>query len=287
VSPVITQIGLERSGENDVGRTSASASEAQGTPHGGAHPLHTLACPIAERQSACFSGLVAVEEVPSGAPSPQTTLELQLDVLSGLDTVAEQIDRVVAVLRPDRKPDTDEPVAFEERLAARRQTLHDRVLSRLGDDAASPRDLPLMAALLQVTPSIGRMGDQCQILNRLTPRLSRELSAHDDGRVQLALMAQLAHSQLLGAKKAFLTRNMSQVDRLVRRDAEIKRAGRKVFERTIGSGHRSGVQKSAMMMLIASRCLESIADEAIEIGEQAAFISGELFREFADAGTYA
>jgi phosphate uptake regulator len=229
---------------------------------------------------------VAVEEVRRGAPPPQTTLELQLDVLSGLDTVAEQLDRMVAVLRPDRKPRPDEPVAFEEQLAARRRTLHERVLSRLGDDAASPRELPLIAALLHVTPSIGRMGDHCQILNRLAPRLSYELSAHDDGRVQLALMGQLAHSQLLGAKKAFLTRNMNQVDRLVRRDSEIKRAGRKVFESTIGSGQRSTVQNSAMMTLIASRCLESIADEAIEIGEQAAFISGALFREFADARVY-
>lgn len=226
---------------------------------------------------------MAIEEVHDGVSSPQTTLELQLDVLSGLDTVAEQLDRVVAVLRPDREPSTDEPVAFEEQLAAPRRMLHDRVLSRLGDDAASPTDLPLIAALLHVTPSIGRMGDQCQILNRLAPQLSRQLSAHDDGRVQLSLMAQLAHSQLLGAKKAFLTRNMDQVDRLVRRDSEIKRAGRKVFEGSIGSGHRPAAQKSAMMMLIASRCLESIADEAIEIGEQAAFISGGLFKEFDDA----
>ena len=104
--------------------------------------------------------------------------------------------------------------------------------------------------------------------------------------MQLSLMGQLAHSQLLGAKKAFLTRNMSQVDRLVRRDSEIKGAGRKVFEGTMGSGRRSAVQKLAMMMLIASRCLESIADEAIEIGEQAAFISDGLFKEFDDARPY-
>lgn len=229
---------------------------------------------------------MAIEEVGEGMLSSQTTLELQLDVLGGLDTVAEELDQVVAVLRPDREPRTDEPLAFEERLAAPRQMLQDRVLSRLGDDAASPGDLPLVAALLHVTPSIGRMGDQCQILSRLTPRLSQQLSSHDDGRVQLSLMGQLAHSQLLGAKKAFLNRNMNQVDRLVRRDAEIKRAGRKVFERAIGSGHRSAAQKSAMMMLIASRCLETIADEAIEIGEQAAFISAGLFKEFADALAY-
>jgi phosphate uptake regulator len=233
-----------------------------------------------------LSRLVAVEEVGEGTTSIRTTRELQLDVLSGLDTIAEQLDQVVAVLRPDMKPSTDETLAVEDRLAASRRMLHDRVLSRLGDEAASPSDLPLVAALLHVSPSIGRMGDQCRILRSLTPRLSRQLSPHDDGRVQLTLMGQLAYSQLLGAKKAFLNRNMAQVDRLVRRDSEIRRASRKVFERAIASGPGSDVRTPAMVMLIASRCLEAIADEAIEIGEQAAFISAGLFKEFDDALAY-
>lgn len=228
---------------------------------------------------------MAIEEVGGDTTSPRTTLELQLDVLSGLDSVADQLDQVVAVLRPDRKP-CDEAFAVGDRLAASREMLHDRVLSRLGDEAASPSDLPLVAALLHVNPSIGRMGDQCLILGSLMPRLSQQLSAHDDGRVQLSLMSQLSHSQVLLAKKAFLHRNMDQVDRLVHRDSEIRRAGRKVFERVIASGHRSDAQRSAMIMLIASRCLEAIADEAIEIGEQAAFISAGLFKEFDGALAY-
>jgi phosphate uptake regulator len=222
-----------------------------------------------------------IEEVRQGRRSGQTTLELQLEVLGGLDTIAEQLDQVVAVLRPEREASTDEALAAEERPTASRQALHDRVLSRLGDDAASPGDLSLVAALLHVTASISRMEDQCQILIRVMPSLSQRLSPYDDGRLQLSLMGQLAYSQLLGAKKAFLNRNMNQVERLVRRDCEIKRAGSKIFERAIGSGSQVG--QSAMAMLIASRSLESIADEAIEIGEQAAFISAGLFKEFADA----
>ena len=225
-----------------------------------------------------------IEELRRGGSSPQTTLDLQLDVLGGLDTIAEQVDRVVAALRPERELRTGEALAAEERLAASQQALHDRVLLRLGDDAASPNDLPLVAALLHVTTSISRMGHHCQVLIRVTPRLSQRLSSHDDALVQLSLMGQLAGSQLLGAKKAFLNRNMNQVDRLVQRDREIRQAGRKVFERAIAGG--SQVDQSAMMMVIASRSLESIADEAIEIGEQAAFISGGLFKEFDDARAY-
>lgn len=225
-----------------------------------------------------------IEEALEVRRAAQTTLELQLEVLGGLDAIAEQLEQVVAVLRPGRESPTDEALAAEEWLAASRQALHDRVLSRLGDEGASPGDLPLVAALLHVVASTSRMEDQCQVLIRVMPRLSQRLSPYDDGRVQLSLMGQLAHSQLLGAKKAFLNRNMNQVDRLVRRDCEIKRAGRKVFERAIASGSQVG--QSAMVMLIASRGLEAIADEAIEIGEQAAFISAGLFKEFADALAY-
>jgi phosphate uptake regulator len=227
-----------------------------------------------------------VEELREVRRSGQTTAELQRDVLGGLDNVAEQLDQILAVLRPDRDARTSQPPSPDDQLAVARRNLHERVLSRLGGEAGGASDLPLVAALLHVTPSIGRMNDQCQILRCLAPRLSQQLSAHDDGRVQLSLMAQLAHSQLVGAKKAFLNRNMNQVERLVRRDCEIKRAGRKVFERAIEGGHRSEVRESAMMMLIASRCLEAIADEAIEIGEQAAFISAGLFKEFADSLAY-
>jgi phosphate uptake regulator len=227
-----------------------------------------------------------IEEVSGGTRSAQARFELQLEVLGGLDTVIEHLDQVVAFLRPEIEPRTDERFGVDERLVASRQKLHDRVLARLGDETAIPSDLPLVAALLHVTPSIGRMGDQCQILGQLAPRLSQQLSPYDDSRVQLSLMGQLVRSQLLGAKKAFLNRNMNQVDRLVRRDSEIKRAGRKVFEGTIGSGHRSGVRGPAILTLIASHCLTAIADEAIEIGEQAAFISGGLLKEFADAYAY-
>src|SRR5207302_10466920 len=117
---------------------------------GGTHPSNTLASPIAGPRPACLIPLVGetIEEAREGRRSAQTTLELQIDVLGGLDTIAEQVDQVVAFLRPDRKPRTDEPLRVEERLASSRQMLHDRVLSRLGDDAASPSDLPVVAALL-------------------------------------------------------------------------------------------------------------------------------------------
>src|SRR5438552_1786017 len=85
-------------------------------------PPPAPAGPVADRGPACLSRLVAetIEEVRGGRRSAQTTPDLQLDVLGGLDIIAAQLDQVVAVLRPEREPRTDEGFAGEERLAASR-----------------------------------------------------------------------------------------------------------------------------------------------------------------------
>jgi phosphate transport system protein len=38
-----------------------------------------------------------------------------------------------------------------------------------------------------------------------------------------------------------------------------------------------------MHMILVARCLERIGDNAVDIGEQTAFVVTGLFREFADA----
>jgi phosphate transport system protein len=43
------------------------------------------------------------------------------------------------------------------------------------------------------------------------------------------------------------------------------------------------VREWAMHMILVARCLERIGDNAVDIGEQTAFVVTGLFREFSDA----
>ena len=44
-----------------------------------------------------------------------------------------------------------------------------------------------------------------------------------------------------------------------------------------------GLQEWGMRMIIVSRCLERVGDNAVDIGEQTAFVVTGEFQEFSDA----
>ena len=70
---------------------------------------------------------------------------------------------------------------------------------------------------------------------------------------------------------------------LVRQDAEINRLNRCVFARAVEIGTDADRREWAMSMMLVARALERIGDNAVDIGEQVAFVVTGQFREFSDA----
>ncbi|MGI8727905.1 MAG: PhoU domain-containing protein, partial [Solirubrobacterales bacterium] len=58
---------------------------------------------------------------------------------------------------------------------------------------------------------------------------------------------------------------------------------REAFRRAIEIGDDHDVREWAMTMLLTARALERMGDNAVDIGEQVAFVVTGLFREFEDA----
>ena len=66
-------------------------------------------------------------------------------------------------------------------------------------------------------------------------------------------------------------------------DDLVDRANRQVFDEVLGYVHDAGALEWGMRQITVARCFERIGDNAVDIGEQTAFlVSGEL-REFTDA----
>ena len=59
---------------------------------------------------------------------------------------------------------------------------------------------------------------------------------------------------------------------LVRQDAEINRLNRCVFSRAVEIGTDADRREWAMSMMLVARALERIGDNAVDIGEQVAFV---------------
>jgi phosphate transport system protein len=85
------------------------------------------------------------------------------------------------------------------------------------------------------------------------------------------------------AKQAFERRDVGLAQDLVRQDDEIDRLNRDCFHLAIEIGDDPDRREWAMHMMLVARCIERIGDNAVDIGEQTAFVVTGLFREFEDA----
>jgi phosphate transport system protein len=96
-------------------------------------------------------------------------------------------------------------------------------------------------------------------------------------------MGGLVRSQVAQAKQAFALRDAGLAEDLVRQDEEINHLNREVFSRALAIGDDADRREWAAYMMLVARALERIGDNAVDIGEQTAFVVTGLFREFSDA----
>jgi phosphate transport system protein len=144
-------------------------------------------------------------------------------------------------------------------------------------------DLRVVAALLHVIKHVERMGDQCVNIAKLVPLDGHDPPADPDMLADLHSMGAQARQQVVQAKLAFAQRDVALAQDLVRQDEEIDRLNRKCFKRALELGDEADRREWAMHMMLVARCIERIGDNAVDIGEQTAFVVTGLFREFEDA----
>ena len=99
----------------------------------------------------------------------------------------------------------------------------------------------------------------------------------------LAKMGAFARSEVVQSKAAFAARDVGLAEDLVRQDREINRLNREIFRLAIEIGDDPDTREWAMHMTLVARALERIGDNAVDIGEQVAFVVTGLFREFSDS----
>ena len=99
----------------------------------------------------------------------------------------------------------------------------------------------------------------------------------------LAKMGAYARSEVVQCKAAFAGRDVGLAEDLVRQDREINRLNREIFRMAIEIGDDPDTREWAMHMILVARALERIGDNAVDIGEQVAFVVTGLFREFSDS----
>jgi phosphate transport system protein len=208
---------------------------------------------------------------------------LEERALGGCDLVLAQIDRVLEALEHQDVELAEIVIADDDRIDGRFLEVHQGILTMLALQAPVADDLRLVAALLHVIKHVERMGDQCVNVAKLIP-----LSGHEPPRVPEILtkvlqMGRFARSEVVQSRAAFCTRDVALAVNLVREDRDVNRLNREIFAAAVAAGDDYDIREWAMHMTLVARAFERIGDNAVDIGEQTAFVVTGLFREFSDS----
>jgi phosphate transport system protein len=234
--------------------------------------------------SASVPGESAAGGVARGRAHFQEQLHaLETDALGGLDLIVEQLDRVLEALSHQDVELAQMVIADDDRVDGRYLEVHQGILSLLALQAPVAGDLRLVAALLHLIKHIERMGDQCVNIAKMIPLSGYEPPVRPEMLEALAKMGAYARSEVAQSKAAFAARDVELAEDLVRQDREINRLNREIFRTAIEIGDDVDTREWAMHMTLVARALERIGDNAVDIGEQVAFVVTGLFREFSDS----
>ena len=100
---------------------------------------------------------------------------------------------------------------------------------------------------------------------------------------RILTMGKQVRTQISQAKRAFEDRDVEMARDLVRQDDVVDNLNSECFQIALEIGDDHDRREWAMTMMLAARALERIGDNAVDIGEQVAFVVTGLFREFEDA----
>ncbi len=209
--------------------------------------------------------------------------ELEKNCLGGLDLVISSLDRTMEAVQHQDMELAELVIADDDRIDGRYLEVHQEILTMLATQAPVATDLRLISALLHVMHSIERMGDQCVNISKVIPLTGHDAPVHDDMVDRVVLMGKQGRSMLSQAKKAFEARDVELARDLVRQDDLIDNLNKECFKIAVQVGDEKDIREWAMTMMLVARALERIGDNAVDIGEQVAFVVTGLFREFEDA----
>jgi phosphate transport system protein len=209
--------------------------------------------------------------------------KLEQQALGGLDMVASAIDRALETVQQQDVELAGMVIADDDRIDGRYLEVQQGILSLLALQAPVAGDLRIVAALLHAMKNIERMGDQCVNMAKLVPLAGHEPPSDERILTDIQSMGDQARRQVIQCKQAFERRDVQLAQDLVRQDDEIDRLNRDVFKLALEIGDDADKREWAMHMMLIARCIERIGDNAVDIGEQTAFVVTGLFREFEDA----
>jgi phosphate transport system protein len=209
--------------------------------------------------------------------------ELEESALGALDLVTIALERTMEATEHQDVELALLVIADDDRIDGRYLEVHQSLITLLATQSPVATDLRLISALLHVIKGIERMGDQCVNICKLIPLAGHEPPSEREMLDRILAMGAQVKAEISQSKRAFAGRDVEMARDLVVQDDVVDRLNRECFRVALDIGDDADRREWAMTMMLAARALERIGDNAVDIGEQVAFVVTGLFREFEDA----
>jgi phosphate transport system protein len=175
-----------------------------------------------------------------------------------------------------------EVIEGDDEIDERYVDLDHGTLSLVALQAPVAADLRLVSAILHSCLLLERMGDQAVNVAKIHLG-TRDLPASPGMLTMIDEMGDLVVNMIRVALEAFSHRDVTRAEQLQKLDDPVDRLNRKSHLEALKLAEDHAGLDWGMHANLAARALERVGDQAVDIGEQVAFLVTGEFREFTDA----
>ena len=205
---------------------------------------------------------------------------LEETTLSMADRVERMVAMAVKALVTSDDGLVSEVIASDEIVDDLYMNIRGRWMQIMARQQPVGRDLRMMAAILELNNTLERMGDQAENIARIV-RDTAGLPREETIVAKLAEMGDLLKPMIRTAIDAFARRDADECLLLPAMDVPVDVLYDGLWKHVVACGHDQPLLEWATRMVLVSRALERVGDQAVDIGEQVAFLMTGDHQEFA------
>jgi phosphate transport system protein len=201
--------------------------------------------------------------------------ELERKVLSMVDRAEQMVEMAVQAVTSDDMGLAQRVIELDDGIDFTYSEVHQDWTSLMARNQPLGSDLRRMAVLIQLNVTFERMGDQCVNIAKIAqfneglPRVQRICE-------QVREMGDLVRPMVRTAIEAYMRGDVDEARLLPAMDQPVDRLNANMYKETVAVRDNPQLLEWATKMLMVSRALERIGDQAVDFGEQTAYlITGE------------
>ena len=204
---------------------------------------------------------------------------LEETTLSMADRVEKMVGMAVRALVTSDQALVSEVIASDDIVDGLYMDIRARWMQIMARQQPMGRDLRMMAAILELNNTLERMGDQSVNIARIA-RVTAGLPREETILAKVQEMGDLLKPMIRTAIDAFVRRDADECRLLPAMDVPVDVLNRGMWKHVVACGHDSQLLEWATRMILVSRALERVGDQAVDIGEQVAFLMTGDHQEF-------